>query len=436
MLDNGTGMTLEQLERAMCLGDRSPLDPRSPSDLGRFGLGLKTASFSQAKRLTVVSKPDNSELNSLTWDLDFLESTPNSDWTLLQGYEKDDPKLIEGLKTIASGTLVLWQNTDRLTPFGSDEQDFHDQIDLVKNHLEMVFHRFLTSKEFPLEIFLNGEKLIGWDPFLFNHAATWKSPKESIKIGGSRVDVQCYVLPHKDKLNQKEFDNAAGIKGWTSQQGFYVYRNQRMLVSGNWLGLGRGRAWAKDEAHKLARISVEFNNDIDDLWKIDIRKSVALPPSPIRNKLIRLAETTRDKARRVFAYRGTVTSNRIGNEITPMWMSLQTRKRHKYSIDRSHPVISDLFKTLGTHRSELNALLFLLEKSLPIEKIWLDVAEASEVPAQDRTLVAAPEVVELAKNFIKSFRKKGLSDLEARKRLKSMDPFHHYASLIDSLEVE
>ena len=138
-----------------------------------------------------------------------------------------------------------------------------------------------------------------WDPFLVEHAATWHSPVVNFSSAGGTVEVQCHILPHKDKLNQKEYDSAAGINGWTEQQGFYVYRNKRLLLGGSWLGLGmdRKRLWTKEEAYCLARIRLDISNAADSDWKIDIRKSVAIPPFALRAKLIRLANHTRMKAR-------------------------------------------------------------------------------------------------------------------------------------------
>ena len=120
--------------------------------------------------------------------------------------------------------------------------------------------------------------------------------------------MQCHVLPHKDQLTAQQEQSAAGPDGWTAQQGFYVYRNARLLVAGSWLGLGQGRSWTKEEAHRLARIRLDLPNSVDRDWKIDIRKSIARPPAAIRARLGRLAEDTRRRARDVFAHRGQMSA--------------------------------------------------------------------------------------------------------------------------------
>src|SRR5207237_4274443 len=135
------------------------------------------------------------------------------------------------------------------------------------------------------------------------HPATWSSPVERLHTAGGRIEVQGHVLPHKDRLDQAEHDLAGGPDGWTAQQGFYIYRNERLLVAGSWLGLGQGRSWTKEEAHRLARIRLDIPNSADAEWKIDILKSTARPPVALRSWLMRFAEDTRERARRVFAYR-------------------------------------------------------------------------------------------------------------------------------------
>ena len=64
-------MTEGELLEAMRLGSRSPLEERAQSDLGRFGLGLKTASFSQCRVVTVVTRV-NGTTTSARWDLNYI----------------------------------------------------------------------------------------------------------------------------------------------------------------------------------------------------------------------------------------------------------------------------------------------------------------------------------------------------------------------------
>src|SRR5690606_16617273 len=162
--DDGHGMTDSDLERAMRLGDKNPLDSRDPSDLGRFGLGLKTASFSQARRLTVLSRKD-SEVSCLRWDLDFLANDKGGGWLLLEG--ANDAESEARLQQVAGsvrGTVVLWEVLDRIVSSSFNEQDFLDLIDRVERHLSMVFHRYIGGPAASVALAINGKALEPWDP--------------------------------------------------------------------------------------------------------------------------------------------------------------------------------------------------------------------------------------------------------------------------------
>jgi len=261
ILDDGQGMTADELESAMILGGRNPLDDRSQEDLGRFGLGLKTASFSQCRRLTVASRK-HGVTSVRRWDLDFIASSTDQGWHLLDFPASGSSDLLTPLERQDDGTLVLWECLDRVVTPGFTDKDFLEQTDLVEQHLAMVFHRFLDSPNARLRLFINGEEayqqIKPWDPFLSSHPATISTPSEVI---GQGVRVKGFILPHKDRLKKKELDDGAGPRGWVAQQGFYVYRNERLLVAGSWLGLGQGRAWTKEEAHKLARIRLDLITD-------------------------------------------------------------------------------------------------------------------------------------------------------------------------------
>jgi hypothetical protein len=292
VLDNGLGMSDAELESAMRLGDKNPLDTRTTHDLGRFGMGLKTASFSQCRRLTVASVKDGTT-SCLRWDLDELAANPDGGWLLFEGPAQGSKPFISGLNGKKAGTVVLWEQMDRIVTDGFTSNDFHDLIDTVESHLAMVFHRLLQGPRAKLMLLLNGRSVAPWDPFMTGHPSKpWTSPPTNHSTDYGIVTVQAHVLPHRDRLTAAEFDSNAGPAGWTAQQGFYVYRNERLLVAGGWLGLGNSRAWNREEAHRLARIRLDIPNTADADWKIDVRKSTARPPVSLRPWLTLLAENS------------------------------------------------------------------------------------------------------------------------------------------------
>jgi hypothetical protein len=433
ILDDGKGMSPEELDRAMRLGEINPLDERASNDLGRFGIGLKTASFSQCRRLTVTTKKQG-ESSCLRWDLDLLAASPGDGWFLLEGPAEGSEELLLPIADKDHGTLVLWELLDRIVTPGYSEQDFLDLIDRVERHLAMVFHRYLEPQPSQLKIIINGRPVAPWNPFLSSNSATWSSPIENL-LGG--IVVQCHVLPHRDRLGQREYDNASGPDGWTAQQGFYVYRSRRLLVAGSWLGLGEGRSWTKEEAHRLVRNSLDIPNSADADWKIDIRKSVARPPVNVRERLVRLADDARQRARRVFAHRGKVVRSWGAEPVIQAWRVERSKGGMRYRIDEQHPAVMAVLDEAVPTVSQVRTMLRILEETIPIQRIWLDTTEAKEVPLSGFSGEPPAEVMAVLKVMYRNMiRKKGLTPESARDQLLRTEPFHNYPYLVAALSDE
>ena len=278
-------MTETELFNAMRPGSRSPLEDRDPADLGRFGLGLKTASFSQSRILSVVSKAKRRKQARRSWNLDYVAK--HDEWRLLKDVTNVAESRSSALDDLPSGTVVVWENLDRIvdaSPASNDraQMRFLHGVNGVREHLAMTFHRFLSGPHQRLNIWINGndkQHLVKpWDPFFEDHPCTTCTPVDPVTFGGAVVSIRGYVLPHKDKLGDKMHKIGTGPRGWNAQQGFYIYRNDRMLVSGDWLRLGRERPWTREEHYKLARLSIDIPNSMDSDWALDVKKSTATPP--------------------------------------------------------------------------------------------------------------------------------------------------------------
>ena len=425
--DDGQGMNDAELDRAMRLGYQSPLDTRADGDLGRFGLGLKTASFSQCRRLTVASRKGG-HTGCLRWDLDVLASSRDDQWRLLVGPADGSRRRLDPLLATPRGTLVLWESLDRIVTSGFSERNFLDLIDVVEQHLAMVFHRYLAGRQPRLRITINGRTVAPWDPFLLTHHATWSSPIVRLAPG---VVAQCHVLPHKDRLDDAQHEVAGRPDGWTAQQGFYVYRNKRLLVAGSWLGLGRGRSWTKEEAHRLARIRLDIPNSADADWKIDIRKSTARPPVAVRETLTRLMEDTCRRARRLFAHRGRTVARPGSEPVLPVWCAEHRPDGMRYRIDKSHPAVAAVLENAGTRMQQVKAMIRVIEATVPVQRIWLDTAEGRETPRTGFGGTAPDEVRMVAEVLFRDLvLRQGLSPEMARERLLHTEPFHDYPDLV------
>ena len=436
IVDDGKGMSEAELSDAMRPGNRSPLETRSESDLGRFGLGLKTASFSQCRRLTVASK--KAALVSVRrWDLDYVGRT--GEWRLLKDADPEAEALLAPAK---SGTAVLWQALDRVVgtvaPGDRRAQDrFLGSVSTAKRHLEMVFHQYLEGSRPRLRIWINGRdeahRLKPWDPFLESHPATIAiSDEERLVCGDAIVSVKGFVLPHKDRLTDEQFGLAAGPRGWHAQQGFYVYRNRRLLVSGGWLGLDR---LASEEHYKLARLQLEIPNSVDADWAIDVKKSRARPPNNLRQRLTELAGAVRARAREVYVHRGRASVGAGGEPLRRAWSSVIRAGHLTYKIDRENPLVRGVLgrATDPEHRRATEAMLRLLEATVPIQQIWLDTAEHNEGHAAPFEGEAPSHVREVMVAMFRALLIDRVPPHLARQRIASMTPFNEYPELLGTL---
>ncbi|MER9254535.1 ATP-binding protein [Mesorhizobium sp. M0598] len=438
ILDDGSGMDDASLERAMRLGEKSPLDYRHADDLGRFGLGLKTASFSQGRRLTVASKKDG-RVSVLRWDLDFLLNSKDGGWHLLEGLDSQSEQLLEKLDSVEAGTLVIWELLDRMMPRGGSAQDLLDLLDRVEMHLGMVFHRFISQRR--LAITINKRVVSAWDPYLAGLSATWSSPRTPLDRGVNEALVQAFVLPHRDHLKASQYEAAAGPEGWNAHQGFFVYRNSRLLLSGGWLGLGKGRHWTREEPYRLARIQLDLPNSADGDWKIDIRKSTAQPPPGVRTKLAHIAEDARERARSVFAFRGKPSGGDRREPVSQLWETTKARSGVRYRIGHGHPAVSAVLAAAeaagGTMRKDVIAMLRVIEETVPVQRIWLDTAESKETPRTGFGGEPTAEVRSVAQTLFNSMiKRKGMSPELARAGLLRTEPFDQFPELVAALTEE
>jgi hypothetical protein len=429
--DDGEGMNEAALISAMRPGSQSPLAERSPKDLGRFGLGLKTSSFSQCRRLTVISKVANGELVARCWDLDYVNL--KKEWRLLKTVDPEPLGLLN--ETIPDrGTIVLWQKMDRVTGQTKSDDDraykrFLESVDKVKHHLEMVFHRYLERPN-GLKIWINGNPISAWDPFLKSEKATQELPLERLECDGKELTVTAYVLPHQSKILAETHKRASGPNGWNAQQGFYVYRNERLLVGGDWLGLG----FQKDEHYKLARIQVDLPNSMDGEWQIDVKKSRAKPPGYLKTDLKRIASLTRERAVEIYRHRGKVVARQNSQNFVFLWEQKQRHGKFFYSVNRKHPLVQQVYRS--GEKAELDALLSMLEESIPVSHILITNAGNEEKfngPFENSPPEALLNVLSIS---FTALLNSGIEAEEAKKRLAGMDPFNLFPDFVEQFLAE
>ena len=275
--DNGIGMTKERLVAAMAYGSRSD---KGRDRLGKFGLGLKTASTAFCRRLSVISRSTDCVSNKVTWDLDYVAKT--NKWHALQSpATKDEVALIDRISKGGSGTLVLWENVDRAIKVYDDPAGSHARKALDKligeftEHAALVYHRFLETPiggpPSTLRMTINGKPLIPWDPFCENLAGTKKVVEKEVGLtlpdgSDASFTFRAFVLPRADEIADPVQKKNAKISA--DNQGIYIYRERRLIHCADWLGM-----YSIEPHYTLLRAEISFTHTLDEAFQVDIKKS-------------------------------------------------------------------------------------------------------------------------------------------------------------------
>lgn len=359
-------MSKEEVISAMRHGSADPGKVRGPKDLGRFGLGLKTASFSQCRRLTVVSKVAG-VCASAEWNLDEVQKSDKWFISILDENEIVSLPFFDSLDD--TGTLIIWRNLDRLFEDVSGhkrDEIVNEKLAMVERHLSLVFHRFLSGEvkgRKKLAISINGHPVSPFDPFCRKNEATQELPKETVWVGEDKVVLQPYILPHHSRLTATEFAFYQDRSDFISNQGAYVYRNGRLMAWGDWF-----RMVPKGESTKLARVQIDFPNSLDEAWTIDIKKSRARPPHAVRERLGQIIDKIADRS--VIVHRGR--GQKLFQETqAPVWERYAEHGGIRFEINREHPLVTAFRSKLRPEDAKcLRVMLDAISAALPVEMIY------------------------------------------------------------------
>jgi hypothetical protein len=394
IIDDGHGMTADELTAAMRHGSRGPRELRAEGDLGRFGLGLKTASFSQCRRLTVASRV-NGQAAGRRWDLDRV--IKKDEWVLgiLPAHSVSE---LPGSELLGdTGTLVVWQGLDRLDSTGTDPDSLREAMNRLfsdaRRHLAFTFHRFIApepdEKQQRVRLFVNGLELDAPDPFARHMTPRSASHEvEILPMSQGSVVAQAFTLPHHQRITAEQLEQLSMGSSLAETQGLYIYRAKRLIAGGTWLGLAK-----RSELTKLLRVRVDVPTSLDAEWSVDVRKSRIRPPAAIRARLRPLVERMTDTARRPYTYRGTKQASSKG---LPLWIRVSERGHIRYEINRDHPLVSRFREASDEVASDLDAILSGVEATLPLESMFSDIGadphsvrQSQLEPAQLELLLAA-----------------------------------------------
>ena len=371
ILDDGHGMNPEELQENMRIGCKDPTKEREKMDLGRFGSGLKTASISQAKKITVFSKTANSKLSAARWDVDNV--CDKKKWLLEvflhQEIEKILPESLR-LKT-KSGTCVLWEEIPRYIE--KDHTDISaiqaEDIVRVKKHISKHFHKFMGGS-YKIKFYVNGEKLSPIDPFMTTYDGYNEGPpSEPFRVKGGKVTIKVHNIPHWNKLNAEQMDKYGGQSEISKKQGLYIYRADRLIIEGGWLGLTNN-----SQLGNLSRVEINMPVSMDEEWQTDVKKSSLQLPPKIRIALRELIKIPIKKSKRTYKYKGTKEEN------NSFWIKVNDERKKiiTYEINNENGELINLVKSLKKEKktvSLLSSYLIKLAANLPLNDIYYTMAD-------------------------------------------------------------
>jgi len=395
IIDDGEGMTADELTSAMQYGSADPAQARSEKDLGRYGLGLKTASMSQCRVMTVISKKDG-EIAARRWDLDYIAKHKDVIWPLhiLEKDEWKDLPGVESLKNRKSGTVVLWQSID----FGGsyDEMTFDDEMCKMSEHLALVFHRYIYGEDgiHKIKIRINGNALKPKDPFL-QYVKNGKQghqckATQPLGFGKSRITLQAFTLPHDKELTPEMRDALGTGKALRRTQGFYIYRNKRLITYGHWFGLK-----AQGEFFKLARVKVDIPNSVDMKWSLDVKKSIAIPPKQIVAHLRAYVDSVVKQSKNAIRVEVFGKKAKATSDDPHVWEStVKDGVVTAVTLNRQHPVVKAALESQGVSEK----LLRLFERTIPVDVIYY--SRSSEQKMENEVPLSIDEMVDMLSGLV------------------------------------
>lgn len=419
IIDDGNGMSKEELFEAMRFGSVKD-EERSKEDLGRFGLGLKTASISQCKKITVISKKEN-EVSGYSWDLDLLVGEKK--WNIIELTKSEILEKMDILNTnliTNNFTIVIWENFDTLekdiTPFKNIYDVFFDRINQMEKHISLVFHRIIDDG---LVIKINNNVVNSLDPFLSKHNKTSIKPEQVINTktkdnNDEKVKMQVYVLPYFKDLNPADIEKLGGREN-LNKQGFYIYRNKRLIIHNTWFRIN-----PKSELSNNARIRIDIPNTLDNLWSIDIKKQNAVIPSSLLSQLRMEVSDAAGKSKKLYKYKGDqqTKDGSIWNKVID-----ERNKTIYYKINFESELLKSLYDDLNEKdQANVKKIINLIELSLPYRDIYNSVAEKKDINSIN--VQKENELLIEAYNLFHTLKKiKNLNDNQIIDSICSLEPY-------------
>jgi hypothetical protein len=363
ILDNGLGMSPDELIQNMRIGCKDPDEEREKGDLGRFGSGMKTASFSQARQLTVITKSKDHPLVAAKWDIDKIEDT--NSWCL-EVFDEDEASQLDGFRldlTSGSGTQIIWRKLI-CVEHGSHARDYNSELAAklseLKSYLALHFHRFMSGSD-KRSFRLNNDIIEPVDPFMTGEAGYQEGPSEKMRCKGGHIQIRTHVLPHFKNMKRARLEELGGADGITQKQGLYIYREKRLISAGGWLGMSRN-----SQLGALARVQVDIPSSLDNDWSTDVKKASLQIPPRVKRELRKFLADPVKRSKKTYKYRGKLDA------ANAFWKICEDEdtKVITYQIDPDNELLESLVAKCGKEESQLLiGYLKQLAAQLPINHI-------------------------------------------------------------------
>ena len=373
--DDGIGMNENELIKNMSIGCKNADDERDKGDLGRFGAGLKTASFSQADILSVITKRADDCLCAAVWNKAVIAK---KGWQLeILDSREIDTLTSDDQRQRDQGTIVRWDAISVIQSL-DHSPDKQIQIDDLCSHLHLhiglYFHKFLVGND-RVAVKINNRPVEPVDPFMRHIIGSEELEKTYFRTDkGDRVEIQGYRIPFIANMSQSDIDLYGGETNIRQNQGLYIYRQNRLIIAGKWMGLHRYSNLAG-----LTRVEVNIPSSLDNEWSTDVKKSSLQIPPRVKEKIKRLLAKPIGASRRAYQYRGDIE---VAN---PFWKA-NNNERTKlitYEIDPSNTSLQKIVGQLDTAtKREVLKYLIALSAALPLTHIYSTMATSSKSIAQ------------------------------------------------------
>lgn len=413
IIDNGKGMSLQKMKDAAILAYTGKDEERDLNDLGRYSLGLKSASMSCCDRLYIVSKEKDCQPNTVIIDFDEIKQTKC--W---RAYEAEKSKY-EDLIGI-SGTIIVWKKLKFIEYNHFDRSILNEKIASVESHFSHIYSDYIKNKIIELKI---GKSIVeAWDPFMLSFDSTKIVSSNVITYKSEKIKVAVYILPVASSISEEQQRKMTG-KGLSEQQGFYIYRNNRIISEGGWLGL---RGMNIDNKSQYARIRIDITSGLDADFKVNFMKNSVEIPDALKPQFLEIAKKAKKESLHSYAYmkNPSLKRTRKAKDYIPVWDVTNTDKSISLSVNENHPIIIELTKNMPD--KDRRKLFALLSRNLPVDRVQNNDFNEKCYSEQ--------EIKQLIKETYESLENEGLSKAEIQNKMSLIEPFSqeiYFPFLID-----